>query len=171
MKKIIFQVIKVKGEKLFQVSTKKRTLFLNKILSVWFEEYYRGTKCQIIRNNESYDDGQVNYYGTPGTIDYFFGFKLIANKQMIKEIPAEILELGDVVEIGNTIKQNRHGYTGAGNFIDKALHFQKVNQSPKEVLIANDGKLIGAKFIDALVFSSSGVSWEDRMKTVYIIRL
>lgn len=171
MEKIIFQVVEVNGEKLFQVSAKKKTLFLNKILSVWFEGYYRCTKCQLLRNNEPYDDGYVNYYGTHRASDYFFGFKLIATEQMIREISSETLELGDIVEVENTMKLNCQSYTSVSKFINQVLHFQKFSQSFQEAFIANDGKLSGKEFIDALISCSSGVSWQDRMKTVQIVRL
>ena len=171
MEKIIFKVVEVNGEKLFQTSGKKKTLFINKILSVWFEGYYHNTKCQVSRNNEPYDDGYVNYYGTHAATDYFFGFKLIAHEQMTREILSETLELGDLVEIENTNKPNCQKYSSTNNFIDRVVRFWEFSQSVEEAFKANEGKMSGDEFIDALISCSEGVSWADRMKKVNVIRL
>lgn len=171
MDKIVFQIIEVNGEKLFQISGKKKTLFLNKILPVWFEGYYHSTKCQVLRNNEPYDDGYVNYYGTHCATDYFFGFKLIATQQMIREILAETLELGDVVEIENINKPNCQSYTSVNKVVDRVIRFREFSQSFEEAFAANNGKMSSEEFIQALISCSKGVSWENRMKKVNIIRL
>ena len=168
--KLIFQVVIVDNEKLFQISGTKRTLFLNKILSVWFEGYHHSTKCLVLRNNEPYDEGHVNYYGTHAATDYFFGFKLIVHEQMTREILAETLELGDVVEIEKTNKPDCQKYSSANNFIERIVLFWEFSQSVEETLKANEGKMRGDEFINALISCAEGVSWGDRMKKVNIIR-
>lgn len=166
MEKIIFQVVLVNGEKLFQVSGQKKNLFLNKILAGWFEGYHHCTNFQVIRNNELCAQGYVNHYGTHCSTDYFF-----IDEHMVREILAESSEVDDILEMENIDKKDCHHYESIDQFIDQVIRFQEFSQSLDEVLAANNGKLSGQEFINALVACSIGSDLKGSLTKVTIIRL
>lgn len=168
--KIVFQVVEVSGEKFFQISSKNKILFFNKLLAVWFEGY-RYSDCQIIRNNEVYDEGCVVYRGTHADSEFFSDWKKITTEHLMDEICAAQLELGDIVEIENTNDFERRYYASPVDFIKNVISFKQVGDSLDAAFAANDNKLDYEQFISALIASSKGVSWEDRMKKVSIIHL
>lgn len=168
--KLVFQVVEVNGEKLFQISSKKKVLFFNKLLAVWFEGYHY-SDCQILRGNELYDEGCVVYRGTHAASEFFSDWKKITTEDLMDEICAEQLELGDIVEIENTKGPERRYYASVNDFMKNVVVFEQVGQSLDEAFATHDNKLSGEEFIQALISCSKGVSWEDRMKKMNIVRL
>jgi hypothetical protein len=168
--KIFFQVVEVNGEKLFQISSKKKVLFFNKLLAVWFEGYHY-SECKIFRNNELYDEGCVVYRGTHAASEFFADWKKITTEDLIDEICAEQLECGDIVEIENYNKPERRYYASVNYFMKYVVTFEQVGQSLDEAFAAHDNKLSREEFVQALISCSKGISWEDRLKKMNVVRL
>jgi hypothetical protein len=170
MEKIIFQVVLVGDKKFFQISNRKKTLFLDKLLAVWFEGY-RCSECKILRSNELYDEGFIVYHGTHAASEFFSGWRKITTEDLTDEVCAEQLEVGDVLEIENNSEHERRYYANIGDFIKGVVAFKQIGDSLDEAFAAHGGTLSREEFVEALIKSSSGVSWRDRMKKIIIVEL
>lgn len=170
MKNLIFKVVLVGDKKFFCISNKKKTLFLNKLLAVWFEGW-SSSECKVFRNDEMYDKGSVTYHGTHAGSEFFSGLEKIITGKLIDEIGTDQLELGDVIEIENSDGPGRRYYASVGDFIKGTVAFKQVEQSLDEAFATHGGKLSREEFIEALIKCSSGVSWKERMRKVIIVEL
>ena len=167
---LIFQVIEINGEKLFQIQGDKEILFFNKLLAVWFEGYHY-SDCWIFRNNELYDKGYVVYHGTHSASEFFSDWKKITTERLIDEINASQLELGDIVKIENSNKPEHRYYASVKDFIECVVTFEQVGQSLDKAFATHDNQLNREEFMDTLISCSKDFSFKMRMKKKTIVRL
>lgn len=168
MKKLIFEVVLVEGEKIFKLNGNKKVLFLNRLSAMWFEGYRHSTECEILRAGNIYDSADVRYCGGHDSGEYFYGFNVISDKDRSVEILSESLEVGDIIQIENDTDSNHARYKSADAFIDYIDIYRSFSQSMDKALNAHNGRLSGDEFLNALVSATQDTGLSN--KKVLVIR-
>ncbi|MFZ2072466.1 MAG: hypothetical protein WA101_01885 [Minisyncoccia bacterium] len=171
MKTITFEVVTYKNKIFFKLVGKTRVLLVNKVLSVFFEGYHHCTECKIIKNKKIVDKAYVQYYGTHAAMEFFFGFETITNQKMCTEVKAEMLQIGDILEIENLEEKGLNFYKDEDAFIVHVLGFHSLSESIEKAFEKNNNKLEKEEFFLAVCSGKLDEIKKLKKNKIFIINL